>query len=299
MIAHDDAFLDLVAVLALGALPATEARDVAAHLATCKICREEYTDLRATADAVGYGAELAPGALDELSSRRLKARVMTAVAAMVEADATTSYATAAPSTNGMPVGATIGTSPTNASAPNTARPSWLPYGAAVAAALVAAVSLANNASLRSARDADARRATQLRTAAIDRSQAQSRLATSQATDLEQRLAILDARVAKMVAPGSKHFPVAAGEVVASGDRVVIALRDLPKLPAGKVYQAWTLTTGAKAVAPSITFRPDAAGVAVIELPEHASHLAAVAVSVEPTGGSKAPTSKPAFVRALS
>jgi len=284
VIAHDDAFLDLVAVSALGALPAAEAREVATHLTSCATCRAEYTDLRATADAVAFGAELRPGALDELSSRRLKSRVMTAVVAMTEAEAAPSHANAVRTT---------------ANATGMPRATWLPYGAAVAAALVAAVTLANNVSLRGARDADARHATQLQTAAIDRSHEQSRRAASEAADLTSRLRLLDARVAKMVAPGSKHFPVAAGEVVASGDRVVIALHDLPKLPAGKVYQAWTLATGAKVVAPSITFGPDAAGVAVIELPEHASKLAAVAVSVEPAGGSKAPTSKPAFVRALT
>ena len=57
--------------------------------------------------------------------------------------------------------------------------------------------------------------------------------------------------------------------------------------------------GAKGVAPSITFRPDARGTALIELPEAASNLAAVALTVEPAGGSKQPTSKPAFVQKLS
>lgn len=46
-----------------------------------------------------------------------------------------------------------------------------------------------------------------------------------------------------------------------------------------VYQAWTLAKGAKTVQPSMTFIPDV-------------RTALVAVSVEPTGGSERPTTKP-------
>jgi anti-sigma-K factor RskA len=87
--------------------------------------------------------------------------------------------------------------------------------------------------------------------------------------------------------------------VTSGGRVYLALRGLPAPPPGKVYQAWTLRRGAKAVAPSITFNPDPSGITLVELPEPASNLAAVALSVEPAGGSEAPTSTPAFVRPLT
>lgn len=262
MIVHDESLLDTIAVYALGALPPTQARSIGEHIGSCAACAREYAQYRATADLVGFEAEIAPGALDEISARRLKSRVMTSVresardAAPVATDATI------PSANG---------------AATRTRSAWLPYGAAVAAALVAAVTLANDTSLRNDRASDATRV----------------------AALQAQIGVLDARVARLVAPGSRHFAVASGEVVTSGNRVVIALHDLPKLPAGKVYQAWTLTTGEKSVAPSITFAPDAAGIALVELPEQAAHLAAVAVSIEPVGGSKAPTSKPAFVRALT
>ena len=74
---------------------------------------------------------------------------------------------------------------------------------------------------------------------------------------------------------------------------------LPPLPKGKVYQAWTLPKGAKAVQPSLTFSPNADGVAVVALPVDASKVGAVAVSVEPEGGSKTPTTTPTFVRPIS
>ncbi len=276
MSVHDETLLDTIAVYALGALPASEARIIADHIGSCSACAREYAALRATADLVGYGAEIAPDALDEMSARRLKSRVMTSVRESVRDTIPVANVSDKYSTNGA-----------------VARPksSWIPYGAAVAAALVAAVSLANNASLRNDRASDATRVASLENDA--------RTARASADALRTELGILDVRVASIVAPGSRHFAIASGEVVKSGNRIVLALHDLPKLPAGKVYQAWTLTNGAKSVAPSITFAPDAAGVVLVELPEAADKLAAIAVSVEPVGGSKAPTSKPTFVRALS
>jgi len=71
------------------------------------------------------------------------------------------------------------------------------------------------------------------------------------------------------------------------------------LPKGKVYQAWTIAKGTKTLAPSINFTPSAAGNAVVALPENGDNITLVALSVEPEGGSKAPTSKPTFVRPLS
>jgi anti-sigma-K factor RskA len=276
MIVHDESLLDTIAVYALGALPQAEARSIAEHIGSCSACAREYAELRATADLVGFEAEILPDALDDLAARRLKSRVMISVRESVRDAAPVAIVSKKLSTNG---------------AVARSRTSWLPYGTAVAAALVAAVSLTNNATLRNDRTSDAIRVASLETDA--------RSARARADALQARVGELDARVASIIAPGSRHFVVASGEVVKSGNRIVIALHDLPKLPAGKVYQVWTLTNGAKTVAPSITFAPDAAGVALVELPDNAARLAAVAVSVEPVGGSKVPTSKPSFIRALS
>ena len=122
---------------------------------------------------------------------------------------------------------------------------------------------------------------------------------SDTKNLQQRTSVLDSALAELASPDSKRYPVTGGQVITHAGRVIVALRDLAPPPQGKVYQAWTLANGAKAVAPSITFRPDAGGVAVIELPQSAENLAAVAVSIEPAGGSKAPTSKPKFIRKLT
>lgn len=259
MNAHDEV-LESVALLALGTLPENEARSVAEHARTCPECRAEYAALRAAADALGYSAELAPGELDQVSAARLKANVMRAVRAGQSS----------------PIPRPDFAFPARTPARRVAL--WLPYLAAAVALVFAALSWANVASLRSENDRWARQVAELRSSV-------------------QSDAVLQERLAAITAPASQHYPVPAGEVVTSGGRVYLALK-VGALAPGKVYQAWTLRTGAHAVTPSLTFASEP-GVTLVELPEPASGLAAVAVSVEPAGGSKLPTSKPAFIRTLS
>ena len=103
-------------------------------------------------------------------------------------------------------------------------------------------------------------------------------------------------IADLASPDARRYTVTGGSVIVHGEHVYFALEKLPVLPKGKVYQAWTLAKGAKAVQPSLTFTP---GVRIVALPVDATKVGAVAVSVEPDGGSKAPTSTPIFVRPLS
>jgi Anti-sigma-K factor rskA/Putative zinc-finger len=98
-------------------------------------------------------------------------------------------------------------------------------------------------------------------------------------------------IADLTAADSARYGFTGGEVLARGERLYIVAHSLPVPPPGRVYQAWTLAKGAKSVAPSVTFEPRA-GVAVIRLPEAATAIAAVALSIEPEGGSKRPTTKP-------
>jgi anti-sigma-K factor RskA len=115
--------------------------------------------------------------------------------------------------------------------------------------------------------------------------------------LNARLISQGQTIADLTAPDARRFAFSGGEVLTRGDHLYLAMRDLPAPPPGHVYQAWTLAKGAKAVAPSTTFLPGSGGATVVRLPETATTLAAVAVSVEPTGGSKQPTTKPiALVR---
>lgn len=115
--------------------------------------------------------------------------------------------------------------------------------------------------------------------------------------LNARLASQQQTIADLTAPDARRVAFAGGEVLTHGDHLYLTMRDLPAPPPGHVYQAWTLAKGAKAVAPSTTFLPGSGGATVVRLPEAATTLVAVAVSVEPAGGSKQPTTRPiALVR---
>jgi hypothetical protein len=269
MTVHDEAFSESIAALALGVLPEAEARAVADHVRGCTTCRQEYVELRSAADLVGFEAELRPNELDELSATRLKSRVMRAVGA----DAAPQGSTAVPER------------------PSQTRTSGWPLYAAAAALVLAVLAAGDVVALRNENAADRQRI-----AVLER---QSALQSSALVAAEARRRELAGRVAQIVAPDAKHFPVPSGEVIETQGHVLLAFSHLPAPPAGKVYQAWTVARGQTAVAPSITFAPDAAGNAVVELPQAAANLAAVAVTVEPPGGSRTPTSKATFVRALS
>jgi hypothetical protein len=72
---HDE-MLDLVAVHALGALPAGEAAYASAHIALCDECRAEYEKLRPAADAIALEPD---NILHARDCARMKNRLMTAV----------------------------------------------------------------------------------------------------------------------------------------------------------------------------------------------------------------------------
>jgi len=263
--AHDD-MLDSIALLALGALPENEARLVAEHARDCVECRAEFAGLRSAADTLGYAAEVPLGELDDVSAARMKATVIRSVRA---------------SRNGALTGPDF---VFPAREPARARSPWLVYLAAAAAIVFGLVTSARDVGLRS----------QNETAQQQIAELHQELGTQ--AEAARRGELLEERLADLTAPASKHFPVAMGEVVTSGGHVFLALK-MGDLAPGKVYQAWTLRRGTTSMAPSVTFVAES-GITLVELPESAGGLAAVAVSVEPVGGSKTPTSKPTFVRSL-
>jgi anti-sigma-K factor RskA len=161
---------------------------------------------------------------------------------------------------------------------------WGTTLAAAAAVVFALVSVIQNFGLRS-----------------DLHEAQTRVAALQARVLADRRTVERDRrmLTDLTASDAKRFTVAYGTVVMRGAHVYLALGSLPPLPPGKVYQAWTLARGAKTVAPSVTFTPSQNGLTLVPIPEDAGNLTAVALSVEPQGGSRQPTTKPAFVQPLS
>ena len=228
--------LDRIALYALGVLDAGEAAEVEAVLARTPAARSEYDALRGAVDAVALSAE-AP--VDPARAARMRERILAQV------------------------------SPRSARPAARRSPQWGWVLATAASVVLASVTVARDAGLRST------------------------LAAAQ-----RHAALLQAELAVVTAPDAKRFPVADGTVVVRGRRLYLVLR-LPAPPRGKVYQAWTLAKGARSMTPSVTFTPDADGAAVVALPADADRVAKLAVSVEPDGGSRAPTSTPVFVRSVS
>jgi hypothetical protein len=268
---NHDALLDDVAVYALGALPAGQAERVREHLKTCAECRDEYSELRDAVTAVGVSAE---ASADEKSgatavSPLLKRRIMREV--RKEAQHTPQPAPAGP------VGGNVG-------AMRAVRPIvWPAYAVAAACFVIALFTTVVNMTLNE----------QVKTA-----QQEVALMHAQTTQASQTIAQQKVMLADLMAPDARHYPVTHGEVILHGDRLYLAMSQMPVPPKGKVYQAWTLHSGAKEMTPSVTFMPNGSGQAIAMIAHGASGVVAVAVSVEPEGGSKAPTSKPEFVLKL-
>ena len=82
-----------------------------------------------------------------------------------------------------------------------------------------------------------------------------------------------------------------GEVVRLGDeRAVLVAEDLPSPPEGKTYEAWILREDVPE--PAGLFEPSDTGAAAAPLEGSIEGADAVAVTVEPSGGSSSPTSDP-------
>ncbi len=71
---------------------------------------------------------------------------------------------------------------------------------------------------------------------------------------------------------------------------IIAFRGMTPPPSGQVYQLWMIENG-KAI-PGPTFVPDAGGQATIQVPGEAATSQAMAITMEPDGGSDTPSTTP-------
>ncbi|MDQ6929902.1 MAG: anti-sigma factor [Candidatus Eremiobacteraeota bacterium] len=258
MNAHD-AELDMIAVYALGALRASEAATVRAHIKSCDECRAEYDELRPAVNALAVSAQASPApGTATYPSDLLKARVMKTVRAESDRSAE------------RPRRSVV----------------WPAYIVAAASIVLALWATGSNMLVKSQ---------------MQQSQDQVALLSQQVKSANGTIAGEKTMVADLMNADSHRFAVANGEVVMHGERIYIAMHGMPMPPKGHVYQAWMLHSGAKEMTPGTTFMPDPerGGVAVVSLPPHAKTFAAVAVSIEPEGGSKAPTTKPEFIVKLT
>lgn len=270
MSAHD-ALLDDVAVYALGALPHEQAEEVRKHIAECAECREEYRRLRPAAEVVAYSAEACPdlerGAV--IVSPLLKQRVMRAVRGDL-----TPKPIASPAPPNERTTQSVATM-------RAVRPIvWPAYAVAAACFAIVLITSGLNLSLNSQMKAMREEVATLRTQVA---------VASRQTNTERTM------MADLMSTDARRFSVPHGEVVTRGTNMYIVMHAMPMPPKGKVYQAWTEANGSSGMSPSITFMPNRNGVAVVKLPQNAARTAALAMSMEPEGGSRQPTSKPEFV----
>lgn len=253
----NDPMVDQVEEYVLGMLDGAELAAFEARLATDATFARRVQETRA---ALTDFALSTPSALP----KDLKARVMAHAVRQPEAPR--------PETD-VPV------TPIRAARPSRA-PLWLGLGLAASLALLAVQSL----SLTRQREATAA--------------AEALAAKSMAT-----LAERDSLLARLTDPGVELVTLASTGAAKPTVRVyldkvrrtaLLTIASLETAPSGKVYQLWFIVDGAPV--PSVTFQTDAQGRALIEqvtLP--AGTVAAGAVTMEPTGGSTAPTLPILFV----
>jgi anti-sigma-K factor RskA len=119
-------------------------------------------------------------------------------------------------------------------------------------------------------------------------------------DLQGRVQVLQGQVQdqsqgpQMIALGGAGTEQGArAEVVTlEGDRAVLVAEDMPPVPEGKTYQIWVIKGDTPQ--PSGLFEPKGGSIAaVVERPVEGAD--AVAVTVEPEGGSPKPTTDPMLV----
>ncbi len=241
----------LASEYAVGSLPASESSEFESHLATCPDCREEVADMRDIAVHLSEAVATDP-------PPSLRASVLAQIAF-------TPQRQPAPATEqterAMPASASSNVVPFE----RRSRATWA-TGLVAAAALVAAVALGGWA-IHSRNDA--------------------RNATATAQELTQLLAARDVKTTT-----GSFSSSGSGTVIVSPSehRALLVASDLPALPAGRVYEAWTLGTS---TAPAGTFTSSGSQT-VVSLPNHAATAAAVAVTIERGNGSQQPTTTPIF-----
>lgn len=93
-----------------------------------------------------------------------------------------------------------------------------------------------------------------------------------------------------VAATSAGTPVSA-QLVSDGGAWHLDVTRMPRLPAGRVYQAWVMRSG-RGVEPSTVFVLSRDGSTTVAIPQSLKNGDKVLVTREPRGGSSAPTTQP-------
>lgn len=282
--AHEQA-RDALEALALDALDAEERVAVLAHVSTCSICQPELVALQATAGQLLYAVKPVP--MSPAQRDRIRSRLAGRVAADRSHPAEVH-----------PSASSVILVPNPAHAAHAGRhwfetpSSWV----AMAASVVAAVSLATLAQVTKERD-DIKRTYQF---------TQGR--PSQVDSLRAAVDDRDRLIANLTGPQVSVMTLTSDGVRAPWARMfwdqsvnqwTFVAHNLPAPKSGRTYQLWLVTAKEKINAG--TFSPDARGDAVVRAsyPMPKDALAAVAVTDEPSAGSPQPTTTPFIIGANS
>ena len=256
---HDD-LREEAALYVLGALDSAEGNRFEAHLISCAECAAEVRALRHTVAALA-------DAVPQIDAPPvLRQRVLSSVGARQPSSPLLSRSRAIP----------------------TCLP-WL-----AAAASLIAVQLRGELESLSLE----RRQAGARAEATDREIASARRIALEAQTTVRVISAPDLQRSDLV--GQVVAPQASARAFWSRSRgLVFTASNLPRLPAGRTYQLWIVTSQA-AVSAGI-FQPDADGraEAVVESPLDLPRPVAIAVTIEPAGGVPAPTGDKYLVGSVS
>jgi len=265
---HDEA-RDVMPLHVLDADDAATRAELIEHLAGCDACREALREYQLAADALAQS-------VPEIRPRpELRARTLAAIVGSKTQDAPARMPPPPPP--GPVVKAPV-------------RTSWAPWLAAAAAVIAAVTTFgllqtrAELADLRvilatwQARVAEAERSAQASQATLVTYRRQLDVMTADDLLLVSLSGLPPANAAQ-----AKAF------VSRSQNAILFTARDLPALPAARVYQLWAVA-GGQAISAG-TFVPDARGRSqlVADVPALTTRPDALAVTVEPEGGVPAPT----------
>lgn len=253
----------LTGAYAVHALSGRELLAFERHLADCEACAQEVRELRATAAKLGMATSLTPSPV-------LKDDVMRRIATVRQEPPRVA--------RGEPEFSGGGVAPRRAS-----RGKWQNF--ALAACLAGAVALGGVAVWQSRQASDAR---------------------DTARRSEQRAARVEAVTEVLAAPdahsrNAKLTNGATGTVVVSHtlDKAAFLASGLPKPPDGRVYQLWFSDGGTMRSAGLMDSADTGTGAGTAALLSGAVGKASgVGVTVEPAGGSKAPTTDPIGLMSL-
>ena len=285
---HEE-YKQMVALEAVGGLPADEARSLAAHLSSCAECRAELDQLRETAAALVYTvAPVEPSAA-------LRARVLASVKGLKQSSleeqtdaveiseaAAVSSAWPAKDLRQMPAGYSVWQIVSAAPV--------LRYGAMAAAVIIVALAIGLAAAWKQTRDLRAemeRTSDSLQQAQRERAREGEEMARMRAA--VELLSAPEARIALLA--GTETSPQARGRLLYDRQtgRALLFVSDLPPAPAGKAYQLWYIV-GSNPL-PGGVFTPGATGEAMLHdhVPEGGRNASVFAVTLEPAGGAQSPT----------